>query len=170
MVILEGNPLINPSIGLVFWTTLTFLILLFLLRKFAWKPILSAVKSREDSIESALAAAEIAKAEKANLTAESERIAKEAREQRDALLKDAQETANAIISEAKTKAGAEAQIAIEKAQAAIESERRAAVADIKNQAAVLSVDIAEKLLQRELRDKKAQEELLDQYIKEIELA
>lgn len=169
MVILS-NPLITPAIGLVFWTSITFLILLILLRKFAWKPILGAVKERETKIEDALASAEKAKEEMQNLNAENEKLLKEARAERDVIIKQAQDNAAAIVNEAKTKAGEESAKMLEKAQATIQSEKRAAVNEIRSEAAQLSVEIAEKLLQRELKDKQAQEELLKEFVQEIEVS
>ncbi len=138
--------LINEfSIGLFFWQTLLFGLLLFLLWKFAWKPILNAVNDREDGIKDALAAAENAKKEMQNVTADSENLLKEARAERESLLKEAREIKDRLIADSKELAKVEGDKMIKQAQATIESEKKAAVADIKNQVAELSVDIAEKV-------------------------
>lgn len=161
--------LITPGIGLIFWQTVTFLVVLLILGKFVWKPIMTAIKSREDSIEEALAEAEKARSEMAALSSENENLLKQAREERDSILKEAKTAASQMVTEAKDKASVEAKALVEKAKESIEGERRAAVADIRNQAATLSVEIAEKLLRRELSDKKAQEDLLAEYVKESDL-
>ncbi len=161
--------LVNPGFGLVFWTAITFLILLWILRKFAWKPILGAVSEREESIKSALDSAEEAKKEMQNLQADNERILKEARAERDAMLKEARELKEGILSDAKEHAKAEGDKIIKQAQSAIESEKKAAVADIKAQVANLSVDIAEKVIKEELSDKKKQLKLVDDMLDDIKL-
>lgn len=153
--------LVTPEIGLIFWTGLSFLILLFILRKFAWKPILNSVQSREDSINEALEAAEAAKTEMQNLTADNERILKEARAERDGLLKEAREIKAKMIADAKDEAKVAADKMIEQAQAAIESEKKAAVAELKSQVATLSVDIAEKVVRAELADSGKQQKLVE---------
>lgn len=153
--------LVTPEIGLIFWTSLSFLILLFILRKFAWKPILNSVSTREQSIKDALAAAEAAKREMENLTADNERILKEARQERDSMMKEARELKTKMISDAKEEAKAEADKMIAQAQAAIESEKKAAVAELKNQVASLSVEIAEKVVKDELSNKDKQLKLVE---------
>ena len=153
--------LITPEIGLIFWSALSFLVLLFILRKFAWGPILKSVKDREDSITEALEAAEAAKTEMENLTADNERILKEARAERDAMLKEAREMKAKMIADAKDEAKVAADKMIEQAQAAIESEKKAAVAELKNQVATLSVDIAEKVVRTELADSGKQQKLVE---------
>ncbi|NJB71530.1 F-type H+-transporting ATPase subunit b [Saonia flava] len=157
------------SIGLFFWQTLLFGLLLFLLWKFAWKPILNAVNDREDGIKDALAAAENAKKEMQNVTADSEKLLKEARAEREALLKEAREIKNTIVSDAKELAKTEGDKIIKQAQAAIESEKKAAVADIKNQVANLSVEIAEKVIKEELSDKSKQLKLVEGMLGDIKL-
>jgi len=134
--------LITPELGLVFWTLITFLILLFILKKFAWKPILGAVSDREEGIKDALASAEKARKEMENLHADNERILQEARAERETMLKDARDMKNKIVSEAKEEAQAQAGKIIEQAQAAIESEKKAAMAELKSHVAGLSLDIA----------------------------
>lgn len=153
--------LITPELGLVFWTLITFLILLFILRKFAWKPILGAVSEREEGIKDALASAEKARQEMENLTADNERILKEARAERESMLKDARDMKNKIIADAKEEAETQASKMIEQAQAAIESEKKSAMAELKNHVASLSLEIAEKVVREELSDKNKQLKLVD---------
>jgi F-type H+-transporting ATPase subunit b len=153
--------LITPGFGLVFWTVITFLILLFILKKFAWKPILGAVSSREDSIKDALAAAEAARREMENLQADNERILQEARAEREAMLKDAREMKNKMIADAKEEAKATANTMIAQAQEAIQSEKKAAIAELKGQVASLSLEIAEKVVKQELSNKDQQQKLVE---------
>ncbi len=150
-----------PAIGIVFWTTLIFLILLVLLKVFAWKPILNAVKERNDSISEALNSAEKAKEEMSKLQASNEQVLKEARIERDNIVKEARDLKDQMVVDAKALAKVEADKIIESAKNAINNEKRAAINDIKNQIASISVDIAEKLLQKELGDKKGQDELIN---------
>ena len=159
--------LITPSVGLIFWTAVVFIILLVLLRSLAWKPILSAVKEREQSIEDALNAAKKAKEEMALLNAQNEKIMKEARAERDAILKEAREMKENIINEAKNSATVEANKLIENAKSAIQNEKASAMADIKNQIGQLSIEIAEKILTKELSDKSAQEALVNDVIDQV---
>ena len=159
--------LITPSVGLIFWTAVVFIILLVLLRSLAWKPILSAVKEREQSIEDALNAAKKAKEEMALLNAQNEKIMKEARAERDAILKEAREMKENIINEAKNSATVEANKLIENAKTAIQNEKVSAMADIKNQVGQLSIEIAEKILTKELSDKSAQEALVNDVIDQV---
>jgi len=159
--------LITPSVGLIFWTAVVFIILLVLLRSLAWKPILSAVKDREQSIEDALNAAKKAKEEMALLNAQNEKILKEARAERDAILKEAREMKENIINEAKNSATVEANKLIENAKAAIQNEKASAMADIKNQVGQLSIEIAERILTKELSDKSAQESLVNDVIDQV---
>ncbi len=162
--------LINEfSIGLFFWQTLLFGLLLFLLWKFAWKPILNAVNDREDGIKDALAAAENAKKEMQNVTADSEKLLKEARAERESLLKEAREIKDRLIADSKELAKVEGDKMIKQAQATIESEKKAAVADIKNQVAELSVDIAEKVIREQLSNKDKQLKLVDDMLGDIKL-
>ena len=159
--------LITPSVGLIFWTAVVFIILLVLLRSLAWKPILSAVKEREQSIEDALNAAKKAKEEMALLNAQNEKIMKEARAERDAILKEAREMKENIINEAKNSATVEANKFIENAKTAIQNEKASAMADIKNQVGQLSIEIAEKILTKELADKSAQIALVNDVIDQV---
>jgi F-type H+-transporting ATPase subunit b len=161
--------LVTPDIGLIFWSTLIFLILLILLKKFAWTPILGAVNTREESIQNALLSAEEAKKEMQNLQADNERILKEARAEREAMLKEAREIKDKMIADSKEQAKVEGDKMIKQAQSAIESEKKAAVADIKNQVAELSVEIAEKVLKEQLSNKKEQLKLVDTMLDDVKL-
>ena len=162
--------LVTPGLGLVFWTVITFLILLYVLRKFAWKPILGAVSEREESIKNALKEAENARKEMQNLNADNERILKEARVERDSMLKEAREMKEAIISEAKEEAQVQANKVVAQAQATIASEKQAAIADLKNQVATLSVGIAEKVVRAELSEKDKQIALVKEMLKEVTIS
>ncbi len=152
--------LVTPDIGLIFWTFISFAILFFVLKKFAWKPIVGTVNDREQSIREALASAEAAKKEMENLTADNERILKEARAEREGMMKEAREIKAKMISDAKKEARTEADNMIASAQAAIENEKKSAIAELKNQMALLSVDIAEKMVKNELSDKDKQLKLV----------
>ena len=157
------------SIGLFFWQTIIFVILIFLLKKFAWSPILKAVNDREQGIKDALASAEAAKKEMQSLQADNEKIMKEARAERDSLLKEARDLKNSMISQAKDEAKSEAQKIIESANEAILNEKNAAVSDIKKQVASLSIEIAEKLLKEKLSDDNKQMKIVEDLIKDVKL-
>jgi len=161
--------LITPELGLIFWQTVIFLLVLFLLGKFAWKPILSSLKEREDSIETALRMADQAKIEMQQLKAGNEKLLAEARMERDRILKEASVVANQHMEEAKTKANEEGMRLIEQAREAIRNEKNAALAEVKNTAAQLSIDIAERILRRELKDTPAQQQLVNSYLQEVKL-
>ncbi|MEM0517566.1 MULTISPECIES: F0F1 ATP synthase subunit B [Aequorivita] len=155
--------------SLIFWTTIIFLLLLFLLRKFAWKPILGAVRSRETSINDALEAAEKAKLEMQNMHADNEKLLQEARAEREAMMKEARELKAKMISDAKEDAKLEADKMVAQAQAAIESEKKAAIAELKQQVASLSLDIAEKVVKHELSDSDKQMKLVNEMLGEAKL-
>ena len=162
--------LINDfSFGLFFWQTLIFVGLIFLLRKFAWKPILDAVNEREEGIKNALLSAENAKKEMQNLQADNQRILQEARMERDTMLKEAREMKEKMIADSKNEAQAAGQKMIEQAKAAIESEKNAAMAELKSQVSSLSLDIAEKLLKDELSNKEAQVKLVEKMLGDAKL-
>lgn len=161
--------LITPGIGMIFWTTLFFLILLFVLGKFAWPAILSAVSARNESIRKALDAAEKAREEMAQLQADNEKVLAEAKVERDAMMKDARNVKDKIIAEAREKAGAEASKMIQSAKEAIRSEQASAVSEMKEQMAKLSVDIAEKILVEKLGNDKAQKDLVNKLVDDIDL-
>ena len=162
--------LINEfSFGLFFWQLLLFLALLFLLKKYAWGPILNAVNEREDSIKDALKGAELAKQEMQNLKSDNEKILKEARAERDAMLKDANVMKDNIITEAKEEAQAQAKKEMEKATTAIQNEKTKAITDMKNQMGELSVNIAEKIVKDELSNKDKQLQLIESLLKDVTL-
>ena len=148
--------LVTPDIGLIFWTTVSFVILYFILAKYAWKPILGAVNDREKSIKDALSSAEKAKEEMANLKSDNEKILNEAKLQREALLKDARDIKSKIISDAQNEATEKANKLIEAAKTAIDNEKSAAMKELKNTVVDLSLNIAEKLLSKELDNKDKQ--------------
>jgi len=153
--------LVTPEFGLIFWTLITFLALLFILKKFAWKPILGAVSEREQGIRDALASAVEARKEMENLQADNERILKEARVEREAMLKEARELKNKMIDDAKQDAKLEAGKLITQAQAAIEAEKKAAISDLRSQVAKISISIAEKVVREELSNTEKQEKLVE---------
>ncbi len=157
------------SLGLFFWQTLLFIALVFLLWKYAWKPILNAVNDREEGIKNALAAAEDAKKEMQNVTADSEKLLQEARAEREVMLKEAREIKEKIVADARDLAEVEGEKMIKQAQATIESEKKAAVADIKNQVADLSLQIAEKIIKEQLSEDKKQIKLVDDMLGDIKL-
>ena len=161
--------LVTPQIGLLFWTVLIFLILVFLLAKFAWKPILNMVEERTKNIEDALNSAENAKKEMAGLKAENEQIMKEARAERDKIVREAREMKDKIIEESKETAKAEADTILAQARKLIDDEKRAAMNELKDQVASLSIEIAEKILTKELSDKKKQAELIDDILQQSNL-
>ena len=155
--------------SLIFWTTIIFFVFFILLRKFAWKPILGAVKGREESINNALASAEAARREMQNLTADNERILQEARIERDALLKEAREMKEKIIADSKHEAQVQGEKMIAQAKAAIETEKNAAMTELKSQVSTLSLSIAEKLLKDELSNKEAQIKLVENMLGDVKL-
>ncbi len=159
--------LVTPSIGLIFWTSLTFITVFFILRKFAWKPILGALDEREKTIADSLATAERAKQEMATLNVENARLLQETRAEREKLLKDAKTVADRLVGEAKDKAIEESNRIIASAQEAIKNEKQAALTEVRNQVAHLSLTIAEKLLKNELSNKNSQIDLAQNFLKEI---
>ena len=161
--------LVTPGVGLIFWSTLFFLILLLILGKFAWPAILTAIKARNESIKKALDAADKAKEEMAQLKADNEKILAEAKTERDALLKEAKQVKEKLIAEAKEKAADEAKKMVKGAREAIQTEKAAALNDIKSQIAGLSVEIAEQILRMKLEESEAQKELVDKLINEADL-
>jgi len=161
--------LLLPGTGLLFWQLIGFLLLVFLLSKFAWKPILDALKVREMSITEALEAAEAAKAQMAKLNADNENLLKAARLERDQILKDALAAANTIKEEAKEDASKISNKMIADAKAIIQTEKLAAINELKNNVATLSIQIAEKVIRKKLGDDKAQKDMVDQFVKELNL-
>lgn len=162
--------LINDfSFGLFFWQALILVIIIFLLAKFAWKPILVALAAREEGISNAIASAELARKEMATLKAENETILNQARAERDAIMKEAREIKEKMIADAKAEAQAQADKIAEAAKASIAAEKNAAMAELKGQVSALSVEIAEKLLKAELSNKEAQNGLVEKMLDEVKL-
>ncbi|MGB0524579.1 MAG: F0F1 ATP synthase subunit B [Flammeovirgaceae bacterium] len=167
MILLAG--IVTPQLGLIFWTSLFFIIVFLILGKFAFKPIAQALEDRNKSIEDALASAEKAKEEMASLTAKNEELLREARSERDKILTEARTQAKNIVEEAQAASKVEADKIIKTAQEAIESEKNKALSEVKNQVAAISLDLAEKVLRKELADKASQENLVEGYLKDINL-
>lgn len=161
--------LIKPELGTIFWLAVVFLALVFILGKFAWKPILQTLKAREDLIADALKSAEKAKEDMAKLQSDNANILAEARRERDILLKEARDMKDKIISEAKAQASIEGAKLIEAAKLAIESEKSSALNQIKVQVSELSISIAEKILLKELSDKKNYDEVIGKSIDNMKL-
>lgn len=161
--------LLIPEIGLVVWHSIAFLLLLFILAKFAWKPVLQSIKEREESIDNALASAEKAKQEMARLTSENEELLKAARVERDEILKEAKELKDQIVSDAKVTAQAEGAKMIEQAKKEIDDQKKRAMAEVKNQVSELSLEIAKKVLQQEFADQAKQEALVGDLLKDVRL-
>jgi len=164
-----ANSLTTPALGTIVWTTFIFLILLGLLRAFAWKPILGAIKAREESIKESLEAAEEARKDMERLQADNETIMKEARDERDILFKEAREARSKLIAEAKEQAKTEADKIVEKARTGIEREKSAAIADLRDQVASLSVEIAEKILREKLKGKSEHDRLINNLLDDVDL-
>ena len=157
------------SLGLFFWQLVLFVVLVLLLKKFAWKPILDAVEKREEGIKGALESAEKAKLDMQNLQADNQKLLKEARAEREEMLKEARDIKNKMIEDAKGEAQAQANKMIAQAQSAIESEKKAAIAELKTQVANLSIDIAEKVIREELSNKDKQKKLVASMLGEAKL-
>jgi F-type H+-transporting ATPase subunit b len=169
MFLLEVNPLVLPDIGLVFWNIIAFLILLIVLGKFAWKPMLKAIAERESGIEEALLRADKMKAEIAAMQNENEALLAKAREERAGMIKDAKETADKMVTDAKDKAKQEYERIISDAQVAITQQKNAALTEVKNQVGSLVVEVAEKILRKELSNKAEQESYIKQIAEGVKL-
>lgn len=161
--------LVMPNPGTIFWMLIIFGIVLFVLKKFAWKPILNMLKEREESIAAALNSAEEAKREVAGMKADNEKIIAEARREKENMLKEGKELKEKIIAEAKDKAALEAQKIINHSRQQIQNEKTAAINEIKKQVAELSVLIAEKVIKKQLGNKGEQEKMVDGLIDDIKL-
>lgn len=161
--------LITPDLGLIFWTGLIFLLLMFILAKFIWKPIMAAVNTREQNIEEALELAEKTKAEMKALAAQNENALKEARAERDAMIKDAKEVAEKMKSDAVDNAKKEAEKVMNSAREVIASEKNAAIAELKTQVATISIEIAEKVVKGELSSDDKQKALASKLAEDISL-
>ncbi|MBX2964763.1 MAG: F0F1 ATP synthase subunit B [Cyclobacteriaceae bacterium] len=161
--------LLIPGTGLIIWQAIIFLMLVVLLSKLAWKPILNSLKEREESIQNALDTAEKARAEMARLQADNEKLFKEAREERDKMLKEAREASNRMKDEAQLDAKKAADKIIDDARAAIQIEKQAAMKDVRTQVAMFSLQVAERLMKKNLSTDKAQKELVEEFIKDIKV-
>jgi F-type H+-transporting ATPase subunit b len=161
--------LLTPSFGLLLWTLLVFGIVLFILNKFAWKPILASLKERENGIADSIATAERVRAEMAQLKSENEALLAKAREERGQILKEARDMKDKILNEAKDQAKIEANKIITEANAAIQQQKMAALTEVKNQVGLLVVDVAEKVLRRELQNKSDQETFIRQLAQDVKL-
>ncbi|MFO8128812.1 MAG: F0F1 ATP synthase subunit B [Bacteroidales bacterium] len=161
--------LVNPGIGLIFWMTLVFAILIIILGKFAWKPIMKALKEREAFIDESLKAADKARDEIKDMEFSNEKLMKEAKQEHDAILKQARKTKDSIIEKAREAANEEADRIVENAKERIENEKKAAMTDLKNELADLAIEIAEMILKDELSDIKKQKKYIDKLIDEAQL-
>jgi F-type H+-transporting ATPase subunit b len=161
--------LILPEFGLLFWTGLVFICLLFVLTKFIWKPILSSVNEREQKITEALELADKTKAEMKTMQAENQNLLKEARAERDAIVKDAKEIATRMVEDAKVSAKLEAEKIAEAARLTVAAERNEAIADLKNQVAIFSIEIAEKIVRADLTSDEKQKALAEKMAGDINL-
>ena len=160
---------VTPNYGTIFWMLIIFGIVMFILKKYAWGPILKALKDREKSISDALNSAEKARKEVAGLKASNDQIIAEARREKDIILKEARDIKDKIVAEAKNQANAEGQKSIEYAKQQINAEKIAAINDIKIQVAELSVMIAEKVIRKQLENPKDQEKLVEDLLKDMKL-
>jgi F-type H+-transporting ATPase subunit b len=159
--------LLSVSYGTVFWATVAFLVVLFLLKKFAWGPILKSLDERSQGIENALNEAERARQEMSKLQAGNEQLLRQARDERDKILTEAKALKDSIVTEARTKAAEESTRIITAARVEIENQKKAAITELKNQVATLSVDIAERLTREKLTDGEKQKALNESLIAEI---
>jgi F-type H+-transporting ATPase subunit b len=170
MTFILNNALITPNIGLMFWTLLTFIVLLVLLSKFAWKPIMNGIRSREVSIQNALNEAKKAREEMKSLRSENESLLAEARAERDKILKEGREIREKMIADAKGLAQEEARHIVTQAKESIEKEKLAAMKELREQVVDLSIQAATKILKRELDNKKVQEQLVEAYLNDVNAA
>jgi F-type H+-transporting ATPase subunit b len=161
--------LVTPGIGLLFWMLVSFSLVLFVLGKYAWKPIMKGIHQREDTIEKALEAANDAKKEMLQLKAGNEQLLRDAKDERDALMRDARKVKESILTEARERANEEAARILENARENIQFEKMAAINELKNQIATISIEIAEKLILKELENKKQQQELTEKLLKNVKI-
>jgi F-type H+-transporting ATPase subunit b len=164
-----ANSLTSPGIGVVIWAAIIFGIFFLVLAKFAWKPILSAVKAREEMIKGSLESAAKARDEMQKLQTDNEMIIRKAREEREVILKEAREVRDKLIAEAKGKATEEADKIVEKAKTGIEREKAKALAEIQHQVATISIEIASRIIGERLSKTKEQEQLISKYLKDLEI-
>jgi F-type H+-transporting ATPase subunit b len=168
-MVLLNSALLNPNPGLVIWQLIVFGILVFILRKFAWTPIINGLKEREGEIEGALKMAEETRAEMAKLKADNDKLVAEARRERDEIVKEAKEAANRLIAEAKADAQTQSAKILEDARATIAHEKEVMIASVKKDVANLSIEIAEKILRKELSDKAAQQSFVSALVADAKL-
>jgi F-type H+-transporting ATPase subunit b len=161
--------LLLPHLGLIVWTILAFLVVLFILKKFAWKPILQGLNDRETNIANSIASAEKVKLEMAQLKSDNEALLVSAREERGMMLKEAKEIKDRIIGEAKDEAKLQAAKIITDAQASIQNQKMAAITDLKNQIGNMVVEVSEKILRRELTNKAEQEKYIRELAEDVKL-
>jgi F-type H+-transporting ATPase subunit b len=161
--------LLTPGTGLILWQLIIFLLLLFFLSKFAWKPIIGSLKEREQSIQDALDTAEKARLEMSQLRSDNERLLKEAREERERILREARDASNKMKEEAQQDAKASADKIIADAKAAINLEKQIALKDLRTQVSMFALEVAEKLMKKNLSTDKAQKELVEGYIKDLKI-
>jgi F-type H+-transporting ATPase subunit b len=161
--------LLTPGLGLIIWTLLAFLVVFFILKKFAWPSILDGLRKREETIAASLASAEKIKAEMALMKSENESLLLQAREERANMLKDAKNTAEKMIADAKEKARSEYDKILADAQSAIQQQKNAVLTDLKNQVGSLVIEVAEKVLRKELNDKAKQENYIRELAEEVKL-
>lgn len=161
--------MLTVSYGTIIWTSIAFILVLIIMKKVAWKPILGALEKREKDIQNAIDSARQAKEEMARLKVSNEELQKKAREERDAILKEARDTKDAIIAEAKSKATQEADRILAAARENIKNEKMAAIAELKNQVAILSIEIAEKVLRNQLSNDDKQKALINNMVEEINM-
>ena len=166
--LVDFSPL-KPDFGLLFWSSLFFILFWTLIGKFAFKPIVKALKDRQDEIQNSLDAAKTARSEMSNLKAENERILAEAREEKMNIIKEAKESATVLVAEARDKAKEEAQLLLQQAKMDIETAKKAAMVDVKNEIGVMSLQIAEKIIRKQLADQKANVEYVEKLVDEIKL-
>ncbi len=161
--------LVTPGIGLIFWMLVSFSLVMYVLAKYAWSPIMKGIHQREDTIEKALEAANEAKKEMLLLKAGNEQLLRDAKDERDALMRDARKMKEAILEEARAKGAEESARIVENARETIQFEKMAAINDLKNQIASISIEIAEKLIGKELENKQQQQQLTEKLLKEVKI-
>jgi len=161
--------LVTPGIGLIFWMLVSFSLVMFILSKYAWGPIMKGIHQREETIEKALEAANEAKKEMLQLKAGNEQLLRDAKDERDAMMRDARKVRESILDEARAKAAEESARILENARENIQFEKMAAINELKNQIASISIEIAEKLIGKELENKQQQQQLTEKLLKEVKI-
>lgn len=168
ILLLDFSPL-KPDFGLLFWSSVFFLLFWFLVGKMAFKPIVKALKDRQDDIRNALDAAKLARSEMSNLKAENERVLAEAREEKMLIIRDAKESANTLVAEARDKAKEEAQRILQQAKLDIENAKMAAMVDVKNEIGVMALQIAEKVIRKQLSNQPEQVDYVNKLMDEVKM-